>query len=68
MDAIYSANETGVQLPVFPMASGEVARMIDLSGTVSPTSTDEFGEYFSMSLIRLTPSGDVQPESTIVIH
>ena len=67
MDSMYSANETGVQLPVFSMASGAVARLIKLSGTVLPTSTDEFGEYFATSLIRVTPSGEVQPESTIAI-
>ena len=67
MESMCSANETRVQLPVFPMASGAVARLIELSGTVLPTSTDEFGEYFAMSLIRVTPSGEVQPESTIVI-
>lgn len=48
MDSMYSANETGVQLPVFPLVLGEVARLVELSGTVLLTSTDEFGEYFAM--------------------
>ena len=56
-----------MQLPVFPLASGEIARLIELSGTLLPTSTDDFGEYFAMSLIRSTPSGDMQPDSTIAI-
>ena len=67
MEPISSNAETGVQVPTFPMASGEIARLIDLSGTLLPTSTDEYGEYFAMSLVRVTPYGAVLPESTIVV-
>jgi hypothetical protein len=58
---------TGVQLPTFPMVSGEAARLIEVSGEVVPTSTDEFGEYFAMSLIRVTPAELVPVDSIIVI-
>jgi hypothetical protein len=62
-----STNETGVLLPVFPLVSGEIAKLVEVSGTITPTSTDEFGEYFGMSLIRVEPAGTVSPDSIIVI-
>ena len=67
MEPISSNAEAGVQVPTFPMASGEIARLIELSGTLLPTSTDEYGEHFAMSLVRVTPYGAVPPESTIVV-
>lgn len=58
MESNANANETGMQLPTFPLVPGELGRLIEVSGEVSPSSTEEFGEYFAMSFTKSDASGD----------
>lgn len=67
MESTSAINVTGVQLPTFPMVSGELARLIDISGAISPTSTEESGEYYAMSFVQVLPAELVLVDSIMVI-
>ena len=57
----------GAQLPTFPMVSEELFRLIEAAASAVPTSTEEFGEYFAMSLVQIMTAELLPAESIIVI-
>jgi hypothetical protein len=67
MESTSSVIMSGVQLPTFPMVSDDVFRLVEAAATTVPTSTDEFGEYFAMSLtqVLLGTSRLYYPDSSI---
>jgi hypothetical protein len=62
-----SVNVGGLQLPSFPLVSGGFARLFDIAGSISPTSTEESGEFFAMELAHVVPAEMVPSNSIIVI-
>ena len=62
MESNSSVNVTGVQLPSYPMVSNDLFRRIELAAMAVPSSTEEFGEYFAMSLIQMEPAELVLPD------
>jgi hypothetical protein len=67
MESTSSVIMSGVQLPTFPMVSDDVFRLVEAAATTAPTSTDEFGEYFAVSLTQVLPAELVPADSIIVI-
>ena len=67
MESISSASMVGVQLPTFLMVSEDVFRLIEAAASAVTTSTEEFGEYFAMSLVQIVTAELLPAESIIVI-
>jgi hypothetical protein len=61
-----SVNVGGVQLPSFPLVSGGFARLFDIAGSISPTSTEESGEFFAMALAHVVPA-EMMPSNSIIV-
>jgi hypothetical protein len=61
-----SVNVGGVQLPSFPLVSGDFARLFDIAGTISPTSTEDSGELFAMAFAHVV-SAEIVPSNSIIV-
>jgi hypothetical protein len=61
MDISSSTNAPGVQIPNYPLATGDLSRSIEHSGSVTSTSSEEAGEYYAMA------TDMVQADAIIVV-
>jgi hypothetical protein len=66
MDPSSASTTNGVYLPNFPLATGDLLRAIEHSGSVEQRSTDDAGEYYSMAMAKTRPPGLVV-ESAIIV-
>ena len=67
MDSIATSTAKGVFLPNFPLATGDLLRAIEHSGSVEQTSSDEAGEYYAMAMASVKPAEEVAESAIIVI-
>jgi hypothetical protein len=58
---------SGVSLPSFPLATGDLLHAIENSGSVERRSTDDAGKYYSMAMASVILAAEVQESSVIVI-
>jgi hypothetical protein len=67
MDSSNASTINGVYLPTFPLATGDLLRAIEHSGSVTPTSRDDAGEYYSMAMATTKLAEEVMESAIIVI-
>jgi hypothetical protein len=67
MDSSSASTTNGVYLPNFSLATGDLLRAIEHSGSVELRSTDDAGEYYSMAMAKTRPPGLVVEMAIIVI-
>jgi hypothetical protein len=67
MDSSNASTINGVYLPNFPLATGDLLRAIEHSGSVTPTSRNDAGEYFSMAMATTKLAEEVMESAIIVI-
>jgi hypothetical protein len=67
MDSSTASTTNGVYLPNFPLATGDLLRAIEHSGSVKQTSSDDAGEYYSMAMAKPEPAEQVMESAIIVI-
>ena len=67
MDSTDATLPNGVFLPNFPLASGDLLRAIEHSGSVVPTYSDDAGEYYAMAMAAVVPANEVQEGAIIVV-
>jgi hypothetical protein len=67
MESLASSLATGVFLPNYPLASGDLLRAIEHSGSVAPTSTDDAGEYYAMAMAQVLQADQVPVDSIMVV-
>jgi hypothetical protein len=67
MDSSTASTTNGVYLPNFPLATGDLLRAIEHSGSVKHTSSDDAGEYYSMAMAKTEPAEQVMESAIIVI-
>jgi hypothetical protein len=67
MNSSTASTTNGVYLPNFPLATGELLRAIEHSGSVKQTSSDDAGEYYSMAMAKTEPAEQVMESAIIVI-
>jgi hypothetical protein len=66
METSSSTNATGVQIPNYPLAAGDLIRSIEHSGSVVATSTEEDGEYYAMAMAHVM-AADLVPQDAIIV-
>jgi hypothetical protein len=67
MNASNGSTANGVFLPNFPLATGDLLRAIEHSGSVVQASSDEAGEYYAMAMASVKPADEVVESAIIVI-
>ena len=67
MDSSATSLANGVLLPNYPLASGDLLRAIEHSGSVAPTSTDDAGEYYAMAMAQVMQADQVPVDSIMVV-
>jgi hypothetical protein len=67
MDSSNASTTNGVHLPNFPLATGDLLRAIEHSGSVEQRSTDDAGEYYSIAMAKTRPPGLAVESANIVI-
>jgi hypothetical protein len=67
MDASNASTTNGVFLPNFPLATGDLLRAIEHSGSVEQASSDDAGEYYAMAMASVKPAEEVMESAIIVI-
>jgi hypothetical protein len=67
MNSSTASTTNGVYLPNFPLATGDLLRAIEHSGSVKQTSSDDAGEYYSMAMAKTEPAEQVMESAIIVI-
>ena len=67
MESSSSSNATGIFIPNYPLAAGDLLRAIEHSGSVVSSSTDDDGEYYAMAMAQVLPAEQLPAESIIVI-
>jgi hypothetical protein len=67
MDTSSSTNAPGVQIPNYPLATGDLSRSIEHSGSVTSTSSEEAGEYYAMAMAHVVAADMVQAYAIIVV-
>ena len=67
MEPSTASATNGVFQPNFPLATGDLLRAIENSGSVISTSTDDAGEYYAMAMASVVPAGEVKESAIIII-
>ena len=67
MDSTDVITPNGIFLPNFPLASGDVLRAIEHSGSVVPTYSNDAGECYAMAMAAVATSNEVQEGAIIVV-
>jgi hypothetical protein len=67
MDASNASTTNEVFLPNFPLATGDLLRAIEHSGSVEQASSDDAGEYYAMVMASVKPAEEVMESVIIVI-
>jgi hypothetical protein len=67
MDSTDVITPNGVFLPNFPLASGDVLRAIEHSGSVVPTYSNDAGECYAMAMAAVAPANEVKEGAIIVV-
>jgi hypothetical protein len=67
MSSSAASTISGVSLPNFPLATGELLHAIENSGLVDSKSTDDAGEYYSMAMASIVLAAAVREGAIIVI-
>jgi hypothetical protein len=62
-----SSNATGIFIPNYPLAAGDLLGAIEHSGSVVSSSTDDEGEYYAMAMAQVLPAEQLPADSIIVI-
>jgi hypothetical protein len=67
MESSSSSTATGVLIPNYPLAAGDLLRAIEHSGSVVSSSTDDDGEYYAMAMAQVLPAEQLPADSIIVV-
>ena len=67
MESSLSSTATGVLIPNYPLAAGDLLRAIEHSGSVVSSSTDDDGEYYAMAMAQVVPAEQLPADSIIVV-
>jgi hypothetical protein len=67
MDSSTALATSGLSLPNFPLATGDLLHVIENSVSVISTSTDNAGEYYSMAMASVVPAREVKERAVIII-
>jgi hypothetical protein len=67
MNSSNASTTKGVYLPNFPLATGDLLRAIEHSGSAKQTSRDDAGEYYAMPFSTTKLAEEVMESAIIVI-
>jgi hypothetical protein len=67
MDASNTSTTNGVYLANFPLATEDLLRAIEHSGSVEQASSDDAGDYYAMAMASVKPAEEVMESAIIVI-
>jgi hypothetical protein len=68
MDSSNASTTNGVYLPNFPLATGDLLRAIEHSGSVMQTWRDDAREYYAMAMATTKLAEEVMENAIIVIR